>query len=149
MILKIVDAGEEYLLSGAITPNMDLSLLFESTQKYLTLNLKDISAMSSTGVKVWIDSIKKLRSIGKFIEYRECSEAFLEQCNMVPMMVKDVDVTSFYVNFMCEECEEYDLKLLETDELDLEDLPPGFPCPNCNESMLPEEDDAFDFLRNI
>lgn len=135
-----------YFLSGNIDAYMDLSLLRQSSDTHLILILKEIAEINSVGVKKWVEGLRSLSQLGKTIEYRECSEVFVEQCNFASEFTEGVKVHSFMITFMCEDCNHYEVKMLETLNLNLDQLPPSFPCKTCNQDMITEELQVFSFL---
>lgn len=145
--LYSTDQEGHFIVSGMIGPDADLSSLLESPSNHLVLNLKEITEITSIGIKKWVESVRVLLDNRKSLEYDECSEIFMHQCNFVLELAQGVGITSFQVTFMCDECDIYEVKLLKTNELSLEYLPPLFNCPTCGRSMEVEEDDTFNFLK--
>ena len=143
---QLTDTENGFDLSGFIDADMELSSLLESERPHLILNLKKISEISSVGVKKWVECMQTILKQGKTLEYRECPEVFIEQCNMLLEITENLSISSFYVTFECEECDEYVTKLLVTSELDLQNLPPKVSCPSCQNLMPPENDEIFYFL---
>ena len=125
---------------------MDLTPLFETPDDSIALNLAGVTEMSSVGVKKWVDAIRELQTQNKRIEYQECPELFIDQCNMVSELHEGVEIASFTVTFECEECDEYVTETFITKDLDLEDLPPSVLCPSCQDPMIPENEEVFEFL---
>lgn len=148
--LKIIPTEERgaFSLSGTIDADTDLLPLLKEPVEQLVFNLKKVIDINSIGVKKWVEGIRVLRDKGKQIEYRECPEVFIEQCNFVLEMTEDIKVSSFQVTFVCEDCDQYSNILLETDKMELDNLPPIINCPSCGEGMITEEADAFVFLES-
>lgn len=136
-------------LSGYVNEYFDLTPLLENDSPRLILNLSQVVDINSMGIKKWIDGIKMLQSKGKTLEYEECPEVIVECCNTTPDFTEGVTIHSFKVTFMCQNCKQYDTRMLQFSELDLEHIPPEFPCPQCGKTMIPEEDDAFDFVEDM
>lgn len=135
------------IVSGIVAADTDLSPLLESSAKHIILNLKGIVEITSIGVKKWVEGISQLQERGKTLEYQECPEVFVEQCNFVLELCQGVIIHSLQVSFICEDCEEYLLKTFKREDLDLDNLPPEILCPSCGEEMITEEGNVFDFLK--
>lgn len=135
-----------YKISGTINADTDFTVMLEDEATHLILSLESIEEISSYGVKRWIEGILALQARGKTVEYRNCAEIFVEQCNLVLDLCQGVTIASFQTTFMCDECDVYDLQVLTTRDLNLEDLPPIVDCPNCGTEMITEEGDVFRFL---
>jgi hypothetical protein len=133
-------------ISGIIGNDTDLTSLAESPTSNLILNFKEIMTITSVGVKKWVEGIKWLQEQGKTVEYHDCPEVFIEQCNMVPELCDNVKVHTFEVTFVCEECDEEEMQMLKVEELDLANHTPTAPCPECQEDMILENPNVFKFL---
>lgn len=138
-----------YAISGAISADTDLSPLLQDSHSDLIFRFDGINEITSVGIKKWVEGIQNLQQNGKSIEYQQCPESFVEQCNLVPEMTQGVKMHSFEVTFFCEDCDEEEIKMLEIDKLDLNDLPPAIPCPSCHEEMITEDVDAFKFIESF
>ncbi|MGK5093796.1 hypothetical protein WDW89_17515 [Deltaproteobacteria bacterium TL4] len=134
-----------YSVSGKVVAESDFSALLSAAQDHLVLILKEITEISSLGVKKWTETMQKLREKGKSLEYQECPEIFIEQCNMVSELCEGIKIHSFAVEFVCNDCDDGETRMLKMEELDLNDLPPAVPCPSCQEEMITEDPDVFDF----
>ena len=145
--LKIKAGPEDghFIISGNIDEFLDFSPLKESTEKSLVLDLKKIVKINSMGVKKWINGIQELLAMGKKLEYRDCSEIFVETCNFTTSFTKGVVVSFFEVTFTCDDCDVLEVKMLNaTDVVDGET--PVFRCPECKEKMTLEEAGSLSFL---
>lgn len=145
--LNISLQNDQYLLTGAIDAYLDLTQLQEASVQHLILNLQGVSEINSIGVKNWVEGIQSLRDSNKTIEYRACSEVFIMQCNYIAQLYTGVDIHSFEITFMCEECDEYLPVKLKTKELDLDNLPPVVVCSGCQKEMITEEVEALNFIQ--
>ena len=144
LTIQLMEDGT-YTLTGRIDSQTDLTFLSETKENPVILNLKEVAKINSIGVRKWMDCLRTIQTQGKSIEYLECSEAFLMQCNMVPSFTKDVEVRSFYVPFYCENCRNDIPHLLLTAELGSGDIP-TIPCPICGADMTIDDDSILDFL---
>ena len=113
LIIKPVSDAGKFILSGDIDAETDLSTLLESSATALFLNLAQVENIFSIGAKRWLEGIRALRKRGTEIHYEECSEIFVEFCNLSPAFVHDVHIHSFEISFMCDHCDHYELKMLE------------------------------------
>lgn len=133
-------------LRGFVDANFEITPLLESTQQHLILNLANIVQINSIGIKKWAFMLRELYAKGKTLEFHECSEMFIMQCNFVPELHQGVKIHSFKVLFECEDCDEVEARYLKTDELNLDQLPPVMLCPACHKPMPTENSRVFDFL---
>lgn len=144
--IHYAEAQQIYHLSGCFDPYLDIFPLLESPHSHLILNLQEIKEINSIGIKKWVEALQALQDQGKTIEYQACSPVVVRQCNFIPDITKAVTIHSFQVMFECEACDTFQLEMLLTKTLDMENLPPEVLCPECGEPMLTEEFKAFDFL---
>ena len=140
-----IDDNGTYFLSGRINEYSDLKILGESKNNPLLINLKGVTLINSVGVSMWMDFLRGILGKERAIEYFECSDIFISQCNMVPSLTKEITVHSCYGSFICEECDRDHMRLLQIKDVDINDLP-TFPCPSCGSKMEIENDDQLDFL---
>ncbi|MBF0352352.1 MAG: hypothetical protein HQM11_15070 [SAR324 cluster bacterium] len=137
-----------FYLSGEIDAHTDLSLLFDSQDDHLTLNLKGVTNIYSIGAKKWLEGVRDLRRSGKGLIYIECSEIFVEFFNISPAFTQDVRIQSFEVAFMCESCDQYKSQMIVLGN-NLAFEQPTIVCPQCGTEMITEEEDVFRFLENL
>ena len=146
-----IDSTEEagvFTLSGIISADTDFSSLLQESHSHLIFRFNEINEITSVGIKKWMEGVNALYRSGKTIEYQNCPEIFIEQCNLVIEMTQNITIHSFEITFVCEDCDEEEIKMLTTVELDLKNLPPHVICPSCNEEMITEDSCAFNFITN-
>lgn len=146
--LQIKSTEEEgiYILSGTIAADAEFSPLLQESCSHFIFRFGEVEKITSIGVKKWVEGIRLLRQNGRSIEFQGCPEILIEQCNLIPEMTHDVTIHSFEVCFVCESCDEEELRVLKVEELDLDDLPPAVPCPSCQIDMIPENEATFKFI---
>lgn len=100
--LKIEPKNGTLHLSGALDESSNLSKLVSSTG-LLRLNLKDVQSVNSLGLRIFIEAMRALGT--RDVEFHECSPAFVEAVNTVPLIVggqKRVSrIKSVVVPFTC------------------------------------------------
>lgn len=91
--------------SGVIDENTDLSKSELGLAKEIILNLKEISAINSYGIRSWIIWIRTAPENCRII-YKSCPKIIVDQINMViGFLPKNGNVESFYVPYYCESCD--------------------------------------------
>ena len=118
----------------------------------LRLNLRDLKAVNSHGLRTWIRFIRDYGT--QALELHECPPPFIDACNMVPDVVSATGnmkrVKSALTPFQCRNCRRRLLVIVETAELvvgrDGSVVPPEAGCPRCGEAMALEVDADDHFL---
>jgi hypothetical protein len=94
----------EIQVAGTINEDARFDTLDMSNSKTVNIDLKDIVAINSCGVREWvkwIDSIPK----GTSIQYRNVPSAIIDQMNMIfGFLPENARVDSFFVPYYCESC---------------------------------------------
>lgn len=150
--IEVKDGWEVVHLTGRINEDAEVSLaeLKAKLAKQCIINLKEIEAINSLGVRAWINFMRDLEK-GREIVFEECTPEVVSQINMIPNFKGKSHIRSVYASYLCENCGEQKLELL-TEGKNLpkvadEGLPP-VNCPKCKEVMEMEEleDEFFAWL---
>lgn len=105
-----------------------------ATETFVEFDTGSIRYMSSAGVRAWCQFIEALPS-GLRYRFRHCSVAFASQAAMVPMVLGRGEVVSLEAPYVCETCDEEDLRLLEISAIARDGdrpIPPRLTCLHCN-----------------
>ncbi|MGK5094595.1 hypothetical protein WDW89_21600 [Deltaproteobacteria bacterium TL4] len=132
-------------LAGKISEYTDLSSVVNQVVNLVIFDLKGVTAINSVGLKVWVKMLTELRNKGISIEYQNCSEKFMLQFMLNPVLTHHIKIHSFYITFVCDSCLHETQHLLHREEIDLTRLP-TIPCPECGETMSLAEEEELDFL---
>jgi CheY-like chemotaxis protein len=103
-------------------------------ESFVEFDTASVRYMSSAGVRAWCQFIDALPSALKY-RFRHCSVAFASQAAMVPMVLGRGEVISLEAPYVCETCDEEDLRLLEISAIAREGdrpIPPRLTCLHCN-----------------
>lgn len=127
--------GKQLLqLSGVIDENADLRAIAE-IRVPAEINLKEIRRINSFGVRAWIDHIRQIPKDVPVL-FIECPPPVIDQCNMVTGFLGHGVLKSFYAPMLCEECDEAQNELFETDKCRANGGKlPATPCPRCGRDM--------------
>lgn len=121
-------------LTGIIDENADLAPLLD-VKDSVEINLKDIRRINSFGVRAWIDHIRQIPQ-GVSLTFVECPPPVIDQCNMVTGFLGHGELKSFYAPMLCEECDEQQSQLFETEVCRRNGGKlPSTPCPRCGRDM--------------
>jgi hypothetical protein len=125
---------QQFTLSGVIDENADLSAIAEVAID-TEINLKEIRRINSFGVRSWIDAVRKVPA-GVRLTFIECPPPVVDQCNMVTGFLGHGELKSFYAPMTCEECDEQQNQLFDTEECRTRGGKlPATPCPRCGRDM--------------
>jgi len=118
-------------------------------ERFVEFDTGSIRYMSSAGVRAWCHFIEALPA-GLRYRFRHCSVAFASQAAMVPMVLGQGDVVSLEAPYVCEACDEEDLRLLEISAIARDGdrpVPPRLTCLHCQGELafddVPERYFAF------
>ncbi|MGK5091176.1 hypothetical protein WDW89_04060 [Deltaproteobacteria bacterium TL4] len=146
-LLEITSTDDRtWVLSGNIDEFMDLSPLHESPDTKLILNLHGIRKINSIGLKKWIENLRRLQSKGKQIVYERCSETVVEACNIALSFSEGVEIVSFEIAFVCENCNSYKPVLIHRVDVKPALRLPRVRCHQCGNQMAPEDEETLEFL---
>lgn len=102
--------GKILLLSFAGLIDEDASFPAVDASKFekLIIDLNDVKAINSVGIREWLDWIRPLANKLQIV-LKRCPKAMVFQFNMVEgFLPAKAQVTSFYVPFFCEKCDRED-----------------------------------------
>ncbi len=140
-----------YQFSGIIDESSDFSLI-DPTSDPLIIDFENLSRINSYGIRKWIAMLNAHH--GKKIIYRNCPVVVVDQLNLIPMLKSGVTIESFYLPFICPNCEdEIEHKLTEKEAKDpqiSEKIDSLHECPNCkvNLEFSDELDEYFSMLED-
>jgi len=108
-----------HYLQGRMQESSDFMKLFEGiSDNHIRMNLKDLTGLTSLGVKRWIDGIRAFPELKITID--EASIEFIDFCNMIKNFMGEegdqVHIRSFYVCYFNEKTEEEMFVLLKEEE---------------------------------
>ncbi len=120
------------LLQGQIDEDTSLEDLLEIDSP-IVFNFKNLSGISSIGIRSWVNFLKELGS--KEIYYEECSPLIVRQMNMVPSFLGNSKVLSVFVPYVCEQCETEKLVLVMENQFG-KNIKESFPCEACKQGEM-------------
>jgi CheY-like chemotaxis protein len=106
----------------------------------IELNLREARYLSSGGVRRWCQLMGALE--GKRYWFRHASLGFVSQMALAPAVRGSGEVLSFEAPYHCENCDDDDVRLLDTAALFRhgdEIVPPTLRCPTCGGELLFDE----------
>lgn len=132
-ILK--DQRRIFYLKGVIDEDTNFDALIQESGDMI-LNLSGITAINSLGIRAWVNFIKELS--GRQLVYEECPPVIVRQMNMIPSFVGSAEVSSVYVPFVCDQCDEEKLVLISESALQQKEvtLPKALLCENCKKGEM-------------
>jgi DNA-directed RNA polymerase subunit RPC12/RpoP len=132
--LKELDKTTVVNLIGVIDEDSDFSPLLK-IQNPINFNFKKVTAINSCGIRSWVNFMKDCSSVN--IEFSECPPLVVRQMNMVPSFIGKASVTSVYIPYVCDNCENEQNKLIQ-----LSDFKKGTPvtetinCEKCGSTEM-------------
>ncbi|MCM2276676.1 MAG: hypothetical protein NDJ89_01200 [Oligoflexia bacterium] len=141
---KPLDAVAEYL-NG-----------MRQTIEEVVFDLSGVERINSSGVRCWLDFMKRIQGYPFRFRFGGVSEFFLEQANAKPWMLgkRPLPIDSFEAPYFCETCSSRTVRTLRTAELDLKAEPfraPSASCESCGKPMRLDESEEyfFQFLKRL
>lgn len=137
-------------LVGEIDEFADFQRFIQSPPLELIINCKEVSRITSRGVRQWIQFFKKLTTLGTKVKVTECSPAVVQQLNLVRDFALGSRVESIYLPFLCDSCQAPFISLLRIEGI--KTIPEKLPspaCPKCGEGKVVFDDipsEYFGFL---
>lgn len=139
----------EIFFNGSFDEDLEIEKILSEIKPSMIFNLKGVRKITSFGVKLWIDLLKKIPD-SYTISFEECSIPFIDQTNMISNFVQKGNIKSYYAPFICEDDHEFEQKLVISDVgfKDEEYTFPDIKCPICGEKCELDEfaDDYLSFL---
>ncbi len=138
-------------LSGPINEDAELTLkgiLDELTDSAkVTFNFTESTSINSLGVRAWVQFLRSA-SEGRTVSFENCTPDIISQINLIPSFLGKSTVTSFFTNYICEDCNRTEKIHILTDAIQPKQMPDKAKCPSCGKEMETEEleDEYFAFL---
>ena len=104
-------------LIGVIDETTSIREHLEDTLTKLNLDASGIERINSFGVRVWLETFKEFQHLN--ITLINCSQVLVDQFNMIPEMLDNLGIESFYASYYCEKCDKEQSVLLNC----VEDFP--------------------------
>ncbi len=139
------DLGEGVSISGAMIETVNLDQSIGAVSGPLRVNCAGITRINSMGIKLWLDYFNRLGGAGVKLTFVECSDAVVQQLNMVSNFLCGGRLESFFVPFRCGSCDAESRGLVNVDAVLKQKLRiPPHPCDSCEGGIaefddLPEE----------
>ena len=102
-----------YILSGAINERFDYHRIPLLLSPRVCFLLSQIRTLNSSGVRAWAYFMRQFESVPD-LSFYECSVPLVDQLNIVPQMIGNARVVSFYAPYFCKKCDEEEAYLIET-----------------------------------
>lgn len=138
-LFRVGIADGQVTLAGVIDERADLSFLSGLAGPKVVLNMRGVRRINSYGVRLWIEQIRKV-PLGVAIEVIEVPPPIVDQINMVHGFMGAGRIVSFYVPYICTNCEEYRELLMTTADGKTRKGLPEVKCTACDSVM--EVDDV-------
>src|SRR5690606_37822072 len=78
---------------------------------------RDVTRISSAGLREWIRFFSELKNRGERLTFHECSPVVVDQLNLFPNFLSGGKIESLYVPFACKDCGHSDSFLFSLTEL--------------------------------
>jgi anti-anti-sigma regulatory factor len=126
------------ILAGQIDEHASLVTLAPSLRSPVVVDLEGVTFINSLGVRAWVDLLEALRARGIPVTLARCSEAMVDQMNVIMEVRGHAKIESFYAPYTCTACGLEERGLLQMalhgDAL-ARARPPQLPCPSCRGAM--------------
>ena len=101
--VEIVETGDEvvYWFRGDVDENFKQIELPRVQRPVIILELEQINNFNSCGIREWIYLAKALSALGQ-LHLRHCSVIMIDQINMVPDLLGNGEIESFFAPYYCE-----------------------------------------------
>ena len=130
--------GSVVSMNGQIDERAQLVPFAESVGDPVAIDLEKVSFINSVGVREWIRMLRAMKGRGLKVRLERCSEAMIQQMNMIVEAKGAADVASFYAPYYCDGCGFEGSMLVDVDAhrpaLGAMEMPP-MACPECKEPM--------------
>ncbi len=147
---EIIDKphGKMVRISGVIDDDFDLELAGE--QEVVVFDLSGVTRITSFGVKEWRERLGPIEA--QYLGFVCCRPALLSQFNLIPGFACGGELISFYLPYMCPECDHFAETLLDLrGETSIFEsvAPPEMKCGECGAAMEFEDfpDYYFKYVR--
>ncbi len=112
--------------------------------KTCIIDFSHITHINSSGVRSWIEFLRKLEKNRKII-YIHCNSSTIVQLNMVPSFRSTAKIQSILGNFYCKKCKLETSQTLNVKDITQENIL-KHQCSKCKNNLIPS-DDLEDFLK--
>jgi ABC-type transporter Mla MlaB component/DNA-directed RNA polymerase subunit RPC12/RpoP len=139
-------------LAGAIDERAELDIIVDQIppRAAVTIDLSQISRISSMGVRVWIVFIDKLKAHSMPVDLEGCSVVIVRQMNMITQFRGHAAVKSAYAPYYCASCNKEQLRLIDLGTEVTPQLRAMMLCPTCGSKIdLDEEEELYSELQSI
>ena len=136
------------VFSGSLNEQATLEDFDFATAESILIDLKDIQAINSVGVRTWLGFARKLPKDKKVI-FQNLPKVWVDQCNMIKNFIpENLQIESLEIPYFCETCEK--TTKVNTAASQIEKVSPVMDCASCKKSaildILPEQ--YFKFLKS-
>ena len=145
--IEISDDELHYVFAGEVDEGFSHRHMPELIRPDTFLDLAQVSAFNSCGIREWVFWIKKL-SLCTRVHFIACSIAMIDQINMIPESLGNGIIESFYAPYFCVKCGEVNklIKLSEHKAQVGNKKAPFFACENCSAGLTFDTLDSSYFL---
>ncbi len=144
--VEIVESQDHvvYWFRGDVDENFKQTELPRVGRSTITFELEQVNNFNSCGIREWIYLVRDMAALGHLI-FRHCSVTMVDQINMVPDLLANGEIESFYAPYYCESenCVGEMVRLIKVSEhrdAILAKRAPTFHCEQCKKPL------AFDAL---
>ena len=102
-----------YVLSGSINERFNYHSIPLLLSPRVIFQLSQIRTLNSSGVRAWVYFMRQFDAVAD-LSFAECSVPLLDQLNIVPQMMGNARVVSFYAPYYCKSCDEEEACLIDT-----------------------------------
>lgn len=136
-------------LSGTVEESVNLDQIIGYVDESVIVNVRDIARINSVGVKVWMRYFQSLNARGVKVVFRECSQAIVEQLNMISNFHCGAKIESILLPYYCKSCQKELVGIVQVQHLLDHHLEvPEVKCssPDCKVQFDDDPDEYFSFL---
>ncbi|MBP9707320.1 MAG: anti-sigma factor antagonist [Oligoflexales bacterium] len=138
------------IFSGFISEKWEFTLdQLPSGIRELVIDSKDVRAISSLGISIWIKFFTPLREKGVQIRFVNCSPILIQQGAMLlSNFIYANEVVNVGLPYYCGDCENETTLFLEISELAKNNFsPPAIICNHCNSHNIEFDDDENQYFQ--
>ena len=124
--------------SGRIDEHTSLVKLAPSLHAPVVVDLEGVMFINSLGVRAWVEFLEVLRARGIPVTLARCSEAMVDQMNVIMEVRGHAKIDSFFAPYTCTVCGLESRGLLQLSahgQALSQGRPPQLPCPSCRGAM--------------
>ncbi|MCM2324770.1 MAG: hypothetical protein NDJ90_16040 [Oligoflexia bacterium] len=157
-MLTVVKEPKENALAvrliGTIEEDVNFAQLIGEVPGELHVNTKEVSRISSHGVRQWVRYFDDLASRGVRIKHVACSVAVVQQLSLIVNFISDPSgIESICVPYLCAQCKGQFVSVIRVKHLlKIHEKIPSAACPKCGkgEAIFDDlESEYFNFLRRL